>query len=176
MARLFSTGIHLELNWRSAVVGVAIVIIVVSYVIIKPSFFSSPSKEPDADIEEGMIDKLSIYYRRVSPKVPKGDVLLLHGAMFSSETWKKTGTLKFLGDEGYVAVAVDLPGKGKSPPQPLATDEARVGLIVEIMNHFGLNKPVVVSPSMSGSYSIPLLFSEFFKTVTEGNLFTRIPN
>jgi pimeloyl-ACP methyl ester carboxylesterase len=37
-------------------------------------------------------------------------VLLLHGAKFNSDTWMTTGTLPLLHEQGYKAMAVDLPG------------------------------------------------------------------
>jgi len=37
-------------------------------------------------------------------------VLLLHGAHFTSEDWKRTKTLSLLAALGYKAIAVDLPG------------------------------------------------------------------
>ncbi|MCH8155003.1 MAG: hypothetical protein IH786_07030, partial [Proteobacteria bacterium] len=42
-------------------------------------------------------------------------VLLLHVGRYHSGTWKKLGTLDVLADAGYRAVAIDLPGAGKSP-------------------------------------------------------------
>ena len=40
-----------------------------------------------------------------------GDILLLHGQKFKSETWEKeTQTLQFLAGAGYRAVGIDLPG------------------------------------------------------------------
>ena len=41
-------------------------------------------------------------------------MLLLHGARFSSDTWRKLGTIDKLTDAGYYVVALDLPGFGRS--------------------------------------------------------------
>ena len=41
-------------------------------------------------------------------------VLLLHGARFTSETWRELGTIAELADAGHHVVAFDLPGYGNS--------------------------------------------------------------
>nr|XP_002128863.1 protein ABHD14B [Ciona intestinalis] len=79
-------------------------------------------------------------------------VLLLHGAAFSSETWQRIGTLQFLLKQNYFPIAVDLPGLGKSSKTPI-TD--RNGFLSSLIKTLGIEKPVVISPSMSGRYSIP---------------------
>ncbi len=81
-------------------------------------------------------------------------VLFLHGASFSARTWQDLGTLDLLAGQGYRAVAVDLPGFGQSgsgnPDQPEA-------FLAELMEQLNLDRPVLVSPSMSGGYSLPLV-------------------
>lgn len=37
------------------------------------------------------------------------NVLLLHGAKYSAQTWQNLGTLAALADEGFRVAAVDLP-------------------------------------------------------------------
>jgi pimeloyl-ACP methyl ester carboxylesterase len=86
---------------------------------------------------------------------PEGgrSVLLLHGAKFNSDTWKNLGTLDVLADAGFRAVALDLPGFGKSPRWTF--DHTK--LLAELLPILGLGRPVLVSPSMSGSVSFPLI-------------------
>ena len=81
------------------------------------------------------------------------DVLLLHGAAFRASTWRELGTLDHLAQSALHAVAVDLPGYGDSPPSPLA----REGFLLELCDALELEAPIVVSPSMSGAFSLPFV-------------------
>uniref|UniRef100_A0A8B9UY55 Protein ABHD14A n=1 Tax=Anas zonorhyncha TaxID=75864 RepID=A0A8B9UY55_9AVES len=86
------------------------------------------------------------------------DVLLLHGQAFSSATWEALGTLALLAGEGHRAVAIDLPGYGDSPPTgTVATQQGRVAFLERILEELGLERPVLVSPSMSGRFALPFL-------------------
>jgi len=80
-------------------------------------------------------------------------VLFLHGASFSSQTWREIGTLKLLAERGYGAVAVDLPGYGSRERLSGALEE----FLLELIEVLKLNKPILVSPSMSGGYSLPFV-------------------
>ena len=80
-------------------------------------------------------------------------VVFLHGAKFRAKTWQDTGTLDKLAKGGYHAIAIDLPGFGESPkgrPDPTRW-------LAELIDQLGIDKPVVVSPSMSGHFSLPLV-------------------
>jgi abhydrolase domain-containing protein 14 len=81
-------------------------------------------------------------------------VLFLHGASFSAQTWQDLGTLALLAGQGYRAVAVDLPGFGQSAPGNPDEPEA---FLIEVIEQLALDRPVLVSPSMSGGYSLPLV-------------------
>lgn len=80
-------------------------------------------------------------------------ILLLHGASFSSKTWLEIGTLQLLSEKGYKAVAVDLPGYGKSQKKAVSPED----FLLELIEKLNLDCPIVVSPSMSGNYSLSFI-------------------
>ncbi len=82
-------------------------------------------------------------------------VLLLHGAAFHSGTWVELGTVEALGAAGLRVIAVDLPGFGEST----AGDADPGTFLAALLDALGSPRPVVVSPSMSGRFSFPLLAS-----------------
>src|SRR4051812_4095189 len=83
-------------------------------------------------------------------------VVLLHGASFTAETWKEIGTLAALVRAGYMAYAIDLPGHGKSSPS-LGAPRTWLRVLLDLMK---IEQPVVVSPSMSGRFALPLATEE----------------
>uniref|UniRef100_UPI00398ED352 protein ABHD14A isoform X1 n=2 Tax=Pristiophorus japonicus TaxID=55135 RepID=UPI00398ED352 len=108
---------------------------------------------------------LDVFYRETLPPEkdgenphPRLEVLLLHGHAFSSKTWESLGTLNLLAQQGYRAVAVDLPGFGNTPHIEIGkVDKDRADFLLVFLNAVGLQTPVLVSPSMSGHFSIPFL-------------------
>ena len=42
-------------------------------------------------------------------------VILLHGMKFQAATWQELGTLERISNEGFRAIAIDMPGFGNSP-------------------------------------------------------------
>jgi len=78
------------------------------------------------------------------------DVLMLHGMSFRADTWKDIGTLDALGAAGYNVVAADMPGFGDTVKCGAGPDKVLVGLIEKL----GLDRPVLVGPSMGGRISL----------------------
>uniref|UniRef100_G1SYE0 Putative protein-lysine deacylase ABHD14B n=1 Tax=Oryctolagus cuniculus TaxID=9986 RepID=G1SYE0_RABIT len=119
----------------------------------------------DTEQQEGtvQVQGLSLFFREARPgggQAARFSVLLLHGIRFSSETWQNLGTLRRLAQAGYRAVAVDLPGLGRSKeaaaPAPLG-ELVPAGFLAALVEALALGPPVVISPSMSGMYSLPFL-------------------
>ncbi|XP_062923838.1 protein ABHD14B [Mobula hypostoma] len=118
-----------------------------------------------AEIKEGKLklEGQELFYRRAIPteQLPRLSVLLLHGIRFSSETWLNLGTLQKLAEAGYQAVAIDLPGLGNSKE---FTAPAKVGelapdsFLLNVLKGLQLDAVVIISPSLSGMYSLPFLF------------------
>ncbi|MCB9896618.1 MAG: alpha/beta fold hydrolase [Planctomycetes bacterium] len=79
-------------------------------------------------------------------------VLLLHGAAFTSETWRELGTLDVLAAAGVPVVALDLPGFGRS-----TGDADPDTFLAELLPRLDAGRPIVVAPSMSGRFALPLV-------------------
>ncbi|XP_022063672.1 protein ABHD14B [Acanthochromis polyacanthus] len=106
--------------------------------------------------------KAPLFYRQSEPATGdvKMSVLLLHGIRFSSENWLKIGTLEVLAKAGCRAVAIDLPGFGRSnsAEAPAAVGEvAPSTFLKEVCEQLSVSPVVVISPSLSGMYSLNFL-------------------
>ncbi len=93
-----------------------------------------------------------VHYLAAGPKTGQS-VLFLHGAKYHSGTWKDLGTLEKMADAGFRAVAIDLPGFGKSAGWKI---DVKV-FLAELIDSLKIGRPVIVAPSMSGRIAFPLV-------------------
>ncbi|XP_030356335.1 protein ABHD14B-like [Strigops habroptila] len=109
------------------------------------------------------VEGQTLFYREAEPaqQAPRLPVLLLHGIRFSSDTWLQLQTLAALAENGYRAVAIDLPGLGRSKDAvaPAPVGQLAPGVFLKAVSEaLCLGPAVVISPSLSGMYSLPFLF------------------
>eukprot|EP00475_Leptophrys_vorax_P040079 TRINITY_DN7380_c0_g1_i4.p1 TRINITY_DN7380_c0_g1~~TRINITY_DN7380_c0_g1_i4.p1 ORF type:complete len:358 (-),score=-7.11 TRINITY_DN7380_c0_g1_i4:190-1263(-) len=85
-------------------------------------------------------------------------VVLLHGRSFEADTWRKIGTLDALTSAGHRVIALDLPGGKGRTRDDLTTTRAHETFLTTLWPLLGLSRrTVLVSPSLSGRYSLPFL-------------------
>ncbi|XP_030062317.1 protein ABHD14A [Microcaecilia unicolor] len=121
--------------------------------------------ESNVSLRTGRVEGDSpTFYREAVPtqgigtsKTGRFDILLLHGQSFTSKTWQDLGTLSLLSEHGYRAVALDLPGYGESLESRAIPEKGRADYLLRIIETLSIKQPVLISPSMSGLYSLPLL-------------------
>ncbi|MBZ8181523.1 alpha/beta fold hydrolase [Oscillatoria salina] len=115
-------------------------------------FYYPLSSEIKIDSKQVNVQDAKLHYVEAGrPSSPS--VLLLHSASKNSQTWVDIGTINLLAKQRYRAVAVDLYSNGsfatrKSSPQDF---------LLELMEKLNLKLPILVSPSLSGLYSLPFV-------------------
>lgn len=77
-------------------------------------------------------------------------VIFLHGMKFQAATWQELGTLKCIADAGFHAIALDMPGFGRSPACSVEQDSVLQSFFQEL----GLQKAILIGPSMGGRISL----------------------
>ena len=77
-------------------------------------------------------------------------VLLLHGLKFQAATWEELGTLSQLAGWGFRAIALDMPGFGRSA----AHDLEPTAVLERLFRHLELDRPVILGPSMGGRIAL----------------------
>ncbi|XP_067129646.1 protein ABHD14A-like [Centruroides vittatus] len=92
----------------------------------------------------------------------KKHVLLLHGSTFSANTWEYYGTLQLLAVWGYRALAIDLPGYGRSSKEAILSHQ-KLEFFEELLRKLQVNDIVIVAPSISGLFAAPYVLKHSFQ-------------
>ncbi len=99
------------------------------------------------------VDGLNIRYLEDGAGVP---AILLHGSSLGSSADVFRRNLRALGAGGIRAIAVDLPGFGKSDPAPDLGGAARNAFILRFMDVLGLKRAALIGHSSSGGPAVSI--------------------
>lgn len=99
------------------------------------------------------VDGLNIRYLEEGAGVP---AILLHGSSLGSSADVFRRNLRALGAGGIRAIAVDLPGFGKSDPAPDLSGAARNAFILRFMDVLGLKRAALIGHSSSGGPAVSI--------------------
>ena len=148
----------------SSVLAVALASILAAAVLVAGCSKDRPPAEGATTISVQGHDVAAIERKPAKASSDEPTVLFLHGQAYSSRIWDDRGILDAVTAAGDRAVAVDLPGHGDTPDRPELTGDdadaavARGVWLRDLIDELGgPERVVVVSPSMSGSYSLQYL-------------------
>src|SRR3954470_16041438 len=99
------------------------------------------------------VDGLDIRYLEAGDGVP---AILLHGSSLGSSADVFRRNLPLLAAGGVRAIAVDLPGFGKSDPAPDLSGAARNAFILRFMDVLGLQRAALIGHSSSGGPAVSI--------------------
>lgn len=85
----------------------------------------------------------------------------MHGKSFSSKIWLDLKTISVFTAAGYRTIAIDLPGFGNSEKLPDNMELGKSEFLLHLIAELKISKPVIVSPSYSGFYTLPLLIKQW---------------
>lgn len=148
--RMANFASSFSVNWK-VVLPVILTIILLIYFV---GFHGKMADKTEQFTEGG------VFYRQVTKSNPSLFTLVfLHGAAFTSQNWADLGTLDYFANLDYRVVALDLPGYGKSRGVVGAPAD-RAHFLANVFEKLLIDRPVIVSPSMSGSFAVPFVMSD----------------
>ncbi len=100
------------------------------------------------------VDGQQVHYSQAGDAEPA--VVFVHGAGGSGRVWH--AQLSALGEQCH-AVALDLPGHGRSEGNPLTSIKEQAGFVARFLDILGLDKIVLAGHSMGGAISLELALS-----------------
>ena len=122
----------------------------------KPSYFIISQFVDGTKFKLGVRDRTPMWYNVT--------VVFLHSDSYDSRIWEDLQTLDILHALGYRALAIDLPGYGYSQSDDIPNEDFNKAVILEhALIELNATEAVLVVPSMSGSYALPLLVRGFLK-------------
>ena len=152
-------------NWKTSknkhqitFVGLSVIVLCILYFILLTS--DGPTYTIVKTVE-GKTYTLAVRDR--TPKNFTHTVVLLHSEKLDSSVWENIKTLDLLYGMGYRGIAIDLPGYGKSYRYKPPTQSYDKAVILEIiLKELDATRAILVVPSMSGSYALPLIIRGSF--------------
>ncbi|MDP8024034.1 MAG: alpha/beta fold hydrolase [Nitrososphaeria archaeon] len=78
-------------------------------------------------------------------------VIMLHGASFTADVWAKTGTIEAVSSAGWKALALDMPGFGKSEKGNFSSISSFLSAFVDQLK---LEKFVMMGASLGGKEAL----------------------
>lgn len=145
-----------ELVERSIMINIlkTLLIGIVAFYLLTYLSSSSIVKTISSDVRKINIDSVQVAYRELGQSYSKA-VVFLHGFGGSSYDWKEI--MDELSDS-YYCIAFDIPPFGLSEKAPDFdySDESIVRLIMNSLNHLGINRFILVGHSMGGYLSLAI--------------------
>lgn len=148
----------IRLNGKFILISLALVIGYILWQQSNANSLYSLNDPPQNMMEEPEPPKVRLAVRERAPDGYKHTIVLLHGMRFDSSNWEKIKTLDTLAKAGYRAIAVDLPGHGKSRGLQMPHSSVEKAVLLETtLKELDAQQAVIVAPSMSGTYALPVV-------------------
>lgn len=142
-------------HYRNRILGLVCILLFLCYYFIK--IHGSTSRHTVTTKTAGG-NSYTLGLREKTPQNFTKTVVLLHSDKLDSSVWENIKTLDLLYKLGYRAIAFDLPGFGRSYKFKAPKENYEKAAVLEmILKELNASNAILVVPSMSGSYALPLI-------------------